>query len=252
MTYQPHQSEDVSLKAALAVPQAEKKLPAELGVRVLEALECALIWVERTEASMRLQRTTSDFAAWLSAAPPIPPVEPVQPDPWRHASNEWADMATNGLQWVKNIRDGVSTPAEAIASLEANLEHCKGVQPDAAPKASGQPAVRTLVRINHVAPPGFGPMTDAMAPVEWKATHGCTHECRNGVRCQCDDEVKPAVQAMSDEQREHIHQAIDMLEDYEGIMRRAGQDSTAAGAAATCYVLRSILSAAIQPARKGE
>lgn len=46
---------------------------------------------------------------------------------WKHAANEWADAATNGLQWLKNIRDGISTVDEALANLLANLEHCKAV-----------------------------------------------------------------------------------------------------------------------------
>lgn len=38
-----------------------------------------------------------------------------------------ADMATNGLQWLKNIRDGISTPEEAIAEMESNLKRIRAL-----------------------------------------------------------------------------------------------------------------------------
>ena len=46
---------------------------------------------------------------------------------WQHAANEWADMATNGIQWVRNISCGISTPEEALKGLEADLAHCRAV-----------------------------------------------------------------------------------------------------------------------------
>lgn len=48
---------------------------------------------------------------------------------WQHAANEWADATCNALQWIRNIRDGVSTPDAAIADLEAQIKHCREVQP---------------------------------------------------------------------------------------------------------------------------
>ena len=42
-----------------------------------------------------------------------------------YRANEWADAATNGLQWLRNIRDGISTPEEAINIMEANIKHCR-------------------------------------------------------------------------------------------------------------------------------
>ncbi|QKE37316.1 hypothetical protein [Ferrovum myxofaciens] len=42
-----------------------------------------------------------------------------------HSSNEWADLASNGLQWIKNISDGVSTPADAIKNMEEGFRHCR-------------------------------------------------------------------------------------------------------------------------------
>lgn len=42
-------------------------------------------------------------------------------DRLRHQANEYADMATNGVQWLRNIRDGISTVDEALAEMESNL-----------------------------------------------------------------------------------------------------------------------------------
>lgn len=49
------------------------------------------------------------------------------PEPWPHVTNEWADMAISGLQWVRNINEGISTPAAALANLESSLVHCRAV-----------------------------------------------------------------------------------------------------------------------------
>jgi hypothetical protein len=46
---------------------------------------------------------------------------------YQHCANEWADMATSGLQWLKNVRDGISTADDAIANMELMLEHCNDV-----------------------------------------------------------------------------------------------------------------------------
>lgn len=50
----------------------------------------------------------------------------------RHSANEWADMATSGLQWLRNIVDGISDPKQALANLESNLKHCRAVNDDPA------------------------------------------------------------------------------------------------------------------------
>ena len=44
-----------------------------------------------------------------------------------HVANEWADVATNGLQWLKNIQDNVSTVDEALAALNGDIIHCQRV-----------------------------------------------------------------------------------------------------------------------------
>lgn len=44
-----------------------------------------------------------------------------------HQANEWADAATNGLQWLRNIRDGISTVDEAIIEMESNIIRIRGL-----------------------------------------------------------------------------------------------------------------------------
>lgn len=49
------------------------------------------------------------------------------PGGWRHVANEWADMATSGLQWLRNIDAGTSTVDQAILNMDDLLVHCKSV-----------------------------------------------------------------------------------------------------------------------------
>ena len=44
-----------------------------------------------------------------------------------HVANEWSDVATNGLQWLKNIQHNVSTVDEALAALSGDIIHCRNV-----------------------------------------------------------------------------------------------------------------------------
>ena len=68
------------------------------------------------------------------------------PTTWRpdmaHLANEWADCAMNGLQGLKNIRDGISTTDEVIEIIVSNLAHCKDVS--AAVRATPQTDVQQV------------------------------------------------------------------------------------------------------------
>lgn len=61
-----------------------------------------------------------DFARACAAASPAeqPAAAPID---WPHTANEWADAACNAVVWLKNIRDGLSTPADALAEMESNI-----------------------------------------------------------------------------------------------------------------------------------
>ncbi|UUX38847.1 hypothetical protein NTJ56_08605 [Burkholderia contaminans] len=48
------------------------------------------------------------------------------PIDWPHTANEWADAACNAVVWLKNIRDGISTPVEALAEMESNIARIRG------------------------------------------------------------------------------------------------------------------------------
>lgn len=76
------------------------------------------------------------FPVYASAPPAHVPADV---EAWRHVANEWADMATSCLQWLRNIRDGISSADTAIANTLTMLAHCKAVT-EAAPKVAQHPA----------------------------------------------------------------------------------------------------------------
>ena len=50
-----------------------------------------------------------------------------QVEAMRHVANEWADMATSGMAWLKNIHDGVSSTQDAIDNARQGIAHCREV-----------------------------------------------------------------------------------------------------------------------------
>jgi hypothetical protein len=52
---------------------------------------------------------------------------------WRHIANEWADMATSCVTWMQNVKEGISSPANALANMAAMLTRCRAAQRLAAP-----------------------------------------------------------------------------------------------------------------------
>ena len=80
---------------------------------------------------------------------PAPVTKPPCDEAIRHAANEWADMAINGLQWLRNIVEGISDPTVALDSMESNMSHCRQVNDAAfgahvAPAAQPVPVVQPL------------------------------------------------------------------------------------------------------------
>ena len=61
-----------------------------------------------------------------------------------HIANEWADAACNAVVWLKNVRDGISTPADALAEMESNIARIRAIgnlhQPE--PPAADERAAR--------------------------------------------------------------------------------------------------------------
>ena len=64
------------------------------------------------------------FARKLLAAFPVDQPAAALSD-WPHAANDWADAACNGVQWLKNIRDGISTAAEALVEMQLNIDRIR-------------------------------------------------------------------------------------------------------------------------------
>lgn len=54
-------------------------------------------------------------------------MNPSSPTYWKHYANEWADYATSGLQWVRNIADGTSDAATAKANMEQGLAYVRSL-----------------------------------------------------------------------------------------------------------------------------
>jgi hypothetical protein len=85
--------------------------------------------IDRQAESIRFhtRRADSMHAALKAAQPAQVPWSAADVEELRHVANEWADFATNGLQWVRNIVDEISKPADALANLTSSMEHCRAV-----------------------------------------------------------------------------------------------------------------------------
>lgn len=58
----------------------------------------------------------------------------------RHSANEWADMATSGIQWLRNVRDGMSSVEAALENMDECLAHCQEVAALTTPPTDGDAA----------------------------------------------------------------------------------------------------------------
>ena len=86
-------------------------------------------------------------------------------------------------------------------------------------------------------------------PGPWRYFDGPTKLAVNTPEC-CDMEplyATPQLPVLSDEQRLHIDQAQQYLEDYADEADRGGTNSVAEGARASAHVLRAVLAAAVKP-----
>jgi hypothetical protein len=58
---------------------------------------------------------------------------------WGHIANEWADMATNGVQWLRNISEGISDADTALKDMESNCKRIQAIpRPPSAQQATGK------------------------------------------------------------------------------------------------------------------
>jgi len=56
-----------------------------------------------------------------------------------HYANELCDAVTSGLQWLKNIRDGISTVDSALENMRSLWKHCQDEYPGAVSIGKDQP-----------------------------------------------------------------------------------------------------------------
>jgi len=77
------------------------------------------------EAGRTLSREDFDLCKRIAKRVAALKPQPCDQSPaidWRFLANEWADVATNGLQWLRNIKDNVSQPAQALENMENCVE----------------------------------------------------------------------------------------------------------------------------------
>lgn len=98
-------------------PMASGAVPGHPG----RSEHAAVLQIIHDEAGRTLSRDDFDLCKRIAkrvaalgrqAGNPRPMVD------WRFLANEWADVATNGLQWLRNIVENVSQPAQALANME--------------------------------------------------------------------------------------------------------------------------------------
>lgn len=55
-----------------------------------------------------------------------------------HALNEWADLGSNALQWLRNIKDGISIADEALAEMKSNYDRVLAMSRAALPQSPSE------------------------------------------------------------------------------------------------------------------
>ncbi|MFV7423966.1 hypothetical protein ACNPNN_12935 [Stenotrophomonas geniculata] len=137
-------------------------LPIESRARELLAAELERDGNDQAASAIRSGDTTYGMKLLLASIRAITAAlaarQPVGQD-WQHIANEWADAATNGVQWLRNIRDGASTVADALACMESNVERIQQLKPPAQAVDLGQPDP-TLLRFYQVA--GYPALVEAL------------------------------------------------------------------------------------------
>ena len=135
---------------------AYAKIRAALEMSKRASRYCVLPGLERkTDEAMAaladLERAASDPVMWQYLDTQHVQIDPPPPsDVWRalyaappvsagmftaeqmravkFETNELWDALTSALQWLRNIRDGISTPETAIENTEAMIAHCREVE----------------------------------------------------------------------------------------------------------------------------
>lgn len=114
-----------SLSELLAVREAQPvKVPDSITRVTVKTLKQIIGHEECDEYSPIESILARQLLFWESGKFYTAPPAPAVPD-WKHISNEWADVATSALVWLKNIADGISTPEVAIKNTELGIAACR-------------------------------------------------------------------------------------------------------------------------------
>ena len=74
---------------------------------------------DECDARESIKQRRADLVAALTSPQGVPG--------WRHIANEWADAATNGLQWLRNVKDGISKPDDGIDCMTRNIQRIQSL-----------------------------------------------------------------------------------------------------------------------------
>jgi hypothetical protein len=95
--------------------------------RVHQVWRAAVSWVRETGIAAVGGKPDALYPGYVVPATAPVAQEGSAVEAWKHAANEWADTATNGLQWLRNIAEGVSDVKAAIENMEACVRHAQSI-----------------------------------------------------------------------------------------------------------------------------
>lgn len=143
---------------AVALTDDATALLAAVDAEMGEEWKCNSYHPMLRPAAERLRaRLTANMAAPAPQPPANGASEPTGPN-WRFMANEWADVATNGLQHLRNLAEGIGTVAAALSNMEECVSRVMAQQaalttvpePLAAPRSGPQPGEPGFDAIEYV------------------------------------------------------------------------------------------------------
>lgn len=157
--------------------QVERELLEEAARLVKAYADCVLRFVpadhlEEFDYQPAIEEAASDLQQALSSGEPVcgacndtgmrpvgdgysvdacecaSPTAPAQVEgpTWQHLANEWADIATSGLVWLENVRNGYSSTDVAIENMKEIIADVRDKPRPAALPPSQPEAVAWMIR----------------------------------------------------------------------------------------------------------
>jgi hypothetical protein len=159
--------------------------------------EAAMTPLDRCEFALRDAGFDYDEAfrvAHLAYSTPAPaPAESLD----AHIGNEFADMATNGIQWLRNVRDGISTPEQALAEMMDNYTRITALRAVSGGREKGSDDIREIL---------------ARCLVQPQYADGF----RAGVAYEAENHTTPAAPALPDGAEKYLQAADTQREEGDG------------------------------------